>query len=471
MSASKRGARGGRRRGAKGTLEDESARKGGSAGRVSPARMAAFNILRRVEEEAAYASVLLASNEETLRAEDRSLSYEIVLGVLRRQLWLDSLIEHYTGRRVAKLDTPVRLALRMGLYQLRFLSRIPPSAVVNEAVSLAHIARVSSASALINAALRRAVREPQYDPAAHVTDPIERASIKHSHPAWLIKRWADWLGLDEAERFAEANNAVPPVAFRLVQRSEGTEGVLDGLREAGAQVEASEITPGAWRISGASSPVRELSQTGRIYLQDEASQLVAHVLGAQGGERILDACAAPGSKTTHIADLAGDSALVVAGDLHRHRLHALLETCARQNLQSVRALSHDAEHALPFAGGTFDRVLVDAPCTGTGTLRRNPEIRWRIRAEDTLVLKAVQLRILRNSAKVVRTGGRLVYSTCSVEPEENEEVVAQFLREESGWRQASVDAPARLMQRDGSARVWPQRDGADGFFIAALERV
>ncbi|MBD0373039.1 MAG: 16S rRNA (cytosine(967)-C(5))-methyltransferase RsmB [Pyrinomonadaceae bacterium] len=461
MSAGKRGTVGRSPKGARNKPE--------RAPQVSPARLSSFEILRRVEEEDAYASVLLASNEEGLRAEDRALSYEIVLGVLRRRLWLDYLIEHYTRRSIAKLDLPVLLALRMGLYQLRFLSRIPPSAVVNEAVNLAHLKRVRSAAGLINAALRRAVREPEYDPAAHLSDPLQRVSVKHSHPLWLVKRWAGWLGLEEAERFAEANNEAPPVAFRFVQRDE-EEATLDELRAAGASVEASRIAPGAWRVSGASARLRELAGKGRIYIQDEASQLVAHALHAQAGERILDACAAPGSKTTHIASLVNDGALLVAGDVHRHRLSALLESCARQNLKSVRAIVHDAAASLPFASETFDRVLVDAPCTGTGTLRRNPEIRWRIRAEDIPALQALQLRILRNAAKVVRRGGRLVYSTCSVEPEENEQTIAHFLREESGWKQLSVEVAGRFRLEDGAARIWPQRDGADGFFIAALER-
>lgn len=456
--------------GAGGSLQAKGKQPGAS--RVSPARLHAFEILRRVEEEDAYASVLLASTEEGLRAEDRALSYEIVLGVLRRKLWLDYLIEHYTRRSAAKLDAPVRLALRMGLYQLRFLSRIPPSAVVNEAVNLAYLKRVRSAAPLINGALRRALREPEFDPASEITDPLERVAVKHSHPAWLIRRWAEWLGLEEAERFAASNNLAPPVAFRVVGNGEeAQEAVLEELRATGAEVSASKVAPGAWRISAASACLRAMARSGRIYLQDEASQLVAHALGAEAGERVLDACAAPGSKTTHIASLARDAALIIAGDFHRHRLNALVESAARQQLKSVRAVVHDAAQAVPFAGSTFDRVLVDAPCTGTGTLRRNPEIRWRIRAEDIPVLQAVQLRILRNSAKTVRRNGRLIYSTCSVEPEENEHVLAQFLREESGWRRAKVEAPEWLEHEEGAARVWPQRDGADGFFIAALERL
>jgi 16S rRNA (cytosine967-C5)-methyltransferase len=448
-------------------------RKPRVAPRVSPARLAAFEILRRVEEEGAYASVLLAAGDEALRTEDRALAYELVLGVLRRQLWLDYLIEHYTGRKASKLDAPVRRALRLGLYQLRFLSRIPASAVVNESVNLAHVARLSSAAALINASLRRAAREPEYDPSALITDEFERIAVRHSHPLWLVKRWAGWMGLEETEKFTEANNLAPPVAFRVVRtKIQEAEALFDELRAAGARLEASGVAQGAWRVEGASGLVRELARRGQIYLQDEASQLVAAVLDAQAGELILDACAAPGSKTTHMADRANDAALIIAGEFHRRRLTPLLEAAARQGLKSVRALVHDAARGLPFAGETFDRALVDAPCTGTGTLRRNPEIRWRIRAEDIQALQAMQLRILRNVARVVRRGGRLVYSTCSVEPEENEQVVARFLDREGEWRQVPVaSSDATTQHGKMCARLWPQREGADGFFIAAFERV
>ncbi len=439
-----------------------------SSTRVSQARRAAFEILRRVEEEGAYASVLLSSNEDGLRADDLALAYEIVLGVLRHQLWLDRLIEHYTGRASDRLDAPVRRSLRMGLYQLRLLSRIPASAIVNESVNLAHMARLSSAAGLINAALRRAAREPEYDPAANIKEPLEGIAVKYSHPLWLIKRWAQWLGLEEAERLAEANNLAPPVAFRVVESREGSETVMDELSGAGARLEKSLIAPGAWRVEGAQAQLRSMAQAGRIYIQDEASQMVAHLVGAQGGELILDSCAAPGSKTSHIADLSKDEALIVACDLHLHRLRPLVEGVARQGFRNIRAVVHDASRALPFVSEAFDRVLVDAPCTGTGTLRRNPEIRWRIRAEDIQALQARQSLILRNSSRAVRQGGRLIYSTCSIEPEENEEVVARFLQEESGWRQVAAHEAA---SKEGIAvRTWPHRGGADGFFLAAFER-
>lgn len=438
---------------------------------VSPARLAAFEVLRRVEEEGAFASTLLAALDEEMRADDRALCYELVQGVLRRQLWLDYLIEHFSARPTGKLDAPVRRALRLALYQLRFLSRIPPSAVVNEAVNLAYRSRVSSAAGFINAVLRRATKEPQYDPAQAIGDPLARLAVETSHPQWLIERWTNAFGFRLTEEFARANGEAPPVAFRLVrERTRANLDVLEELRAAGAELTPSRIAPAAWRINGARAHLRELAQSGLIYVQDEASQLAAHLLEAQAGERVLDVCAAPGSKTTYIADRTEGAKLIVAGDLYEHRLRTVLESAARQRARSLAAIAYDATLPLPFVEGSFDRVLVDAPCTGTGTLRRNPEIRWRISPADVAELSVRQRAILAQAAKTVRSGGRLLYSTCSVEPEENEAVVAAFLEENGAFRQVSVDVPEQLRSGERAARTWPQRDGADGFFIAAFER-
>jgi 16S rRNA (cytosine967-C5)-methyltransferase len=437
---------------------------------VSPARLAAFEILKRVEEQDAFASVLLAGMDEELRADDRALCYELVLGVLRWQLWLDELIERYSARAPRLLDAPVRRSLRLALYQLRFLSRIPARAVVNEAVNLAYVSRVRSAAAFINAVLRRAVKEPLYDPAQNIADPLRRLAVQTSHPQWLIERWTNSFGLETAEEFARANNDAPPVAFRVVSRLLKDRDVLEELRADGGRLTASEIVPEAWRISGASARLRELASEGLIYVQDEASQLVGHLLGAKAGERVLDVCAAPGSKTTYIADRAASAAFIVAGDLYEHRLRTLLESGARQLARSISAVAYDATLTLPFTEASFDRVLVDAPCTGTGTLRRNPEIRWRISASDIADLSARQRAILSNAAKTVRSGGRLIYSTCSIEPEENEAVVADFLKETGAFKQVSLAVPERFRTASGAARTWPQRDGSDGFFIAAFER-
>lgn len=446
---------------------------GAKTGRtVSPARKAAFEILRRVEEDKAFAAPLLATMDERLRADDRALCYELVLGALRRQLWLDRLIEHYSTRKAASLDLPVRLALRLGLFQLRFLSRIPASAIVNESVNLAHLARLRSAATFINAVLRRATREPDFDPTAGIKDDLERLAIETSHPLWLIERWTEAFGSEEAARFARANNETPPTAFRIVEGHASEVKILDELRAAGATITPSRIAPGAWRIEGgAGGALRALARAGKIYIQDEASQLVAHALDAREDERVLDVCAAPGSKTTHIAVKRPAPLVVIAGDIHWHRLQTVVASGARQGVRNLSVVVHNAEDSLPYHEGSFERVLVDAPCTGTGTLRRNPEIRWRISAADVLDLSGRQQRILTNAARMLSVRGRLIYSTCSVEREENEGVIARFLEAHSDFKEVAV-SPRQLESgaASGQVRIWPHRDGADGFFIAALER-
>ena len=437
------------------------AKKGGGRGAVSPARRAAFEVLRRVEEEGAFAAPLLANLPASLSTEDRALAYELTLGVLRRQFWLDRLAEHLSGRAGGKLDAPVRLALRMGLFQIRFLARVPAHAAVNESVETARAAGFGSAAPFVNAVLRRATREPDYDPAAAVADPLERIAVETSHPPKLVRRWAASFGVEEAASFARANNDSAPAAFRVNTLKSDPETLVERLRAEGIAVAASRVAPGAWRVeggAGASAALHRLSVEGLVYMQDEASQLVAYVLGARPGERLLDACAAPGRKTTHLAALGEGRARIVAGDLYEHRLRVVRETCARLGVEGVAPVALDAEAALPFADETFDRVLVDAPCTGTGTLRHNPEIRWRLTLESFKEMPAVQGRILAEAARVLRRGGRLVYSTCSVEREENEEVVAAFLQTHADFRQTQA------------TRTWPHREDVDGFFLASLER-
>ena len=423
---------------------------------VTPARRAAFDILRRVAD-GAFSSVLLASEEPKLKPADRALTHDLVLGVLRWQLLLDKIVEHFSKRTVESLDGAVRIALRLALYQLRFLTRVPASAAVNESVNLVRGAKLSSAAAFVNAVLRRAIREADYDPAAVAQDPLEKLAIETSHPAWLLDRWIRAFGPTEAEAFARANNEIPPTAFRVVHARANEEDILQQLTAAGASIQRSTIAEGAFRSSGGTALLRDLAANGRIYVQDEASQLVAQSLDARAGERILDLCAAPGGKTTLLADGTADNAVIIAADRSASRITTITTTAALQQLSSIKPVLLDAGHQLPFPAASFDRVLVDAPCSGTGTLRRNPEIRWRLANEDVSDFAAAQKQFLHNAAEVLKPGGRLVYSTCSVEREENEEVAKHFLDSHPNFTQLQT------------RRTWPHREGSDGFFMAVLE--
>ena len=423
--------------------------------KVSPARWAAFEILQKVEA-GVFSSVLLAADDHRLEPHDRGLCHELVLGVLRWQFYLDKIIEHYSNRKIKSLDPAVAIALRLGLYQLRFLKRIPASAAVNESVKLVEAVRLSSARAFVNAILRRAGREPDYDPAESISDPIERIAVATSHPLWLIERWANSFGLEEAEKFARANNEIPAVAFRIVKSKADESDILAKLSMAGLTVEQSAVAANAWRTSSGSPLLRALADTGQIYLQDEASQLVAETVAALGGQCVLDLCSAPGGKTTLIAERTG--ALVVASDISARRLDTVIKSVAGQQLERVSPMLLNASRSLPFQPGSFDTVLVDAPCSGTGTLRHNPEIRWRITGKDIAGLAYQQVHFLTNAAKVVKRGGHLVYSTCSVETEENEDVIGRFLEITEKFKPA------------GTVRTWPHRDGTDGFFMTVFER-
>jgi 16S rRNA (cytosine967-C5)-methyltransferase len=412
---------------------------------------------------------LLAAEETTLEPADRALCHELVLGVLRWQLNLDKRIEYYSDRKTDSLDRSVLIALRLGLYQLRFLTRVPASAAVNESVKLVQASRLSSARAFVNAVLRRATREPDYDPAITASDIISKVSIETSHPVWLIQRWTNSLGIEQAQSLARANNETPPLTVRFVRTNANEAELVAKLRGSGVVLERSEIAEGAWRVTGSTAALRALAHEGAVYFQDEASQLVAELVGAKANELVLDLCAAPGGKTTLIADKTPEAS-VIACDVSERRLATVATTVGRQRLKNVSLILLDGGQSLPFEPASFHRVLVDAPCSGTGTLRHNPEIRWRLTEQDIQLLAARQNRLLRNASQVLKPGGRLIYSTCSVEKEENEEVVAEFVRKNDAIRPIPLKSDNRLATPSGTLRTWPQRDGSDGFFVAAFEK-
>jgi 16S rRNA (cytosine967-C5)-methyltransferase len=375
---------------------------------VSSARTLAFNVLLAVER-GGYASDLLAARAKALDPRDAGLASEIVFGVLRYQAQLDYLIGLHTK---PKLDIEVRLALRMGIYQLRYLDRIPRHAAVSEAVELVKRARKRSAVPLVNAVLRKITREPVAWPSRE---------IGLSHPEWMLARWEAQYGLDTAEIIARANLR-PPETW--VRAPEG--GRSDRL-------EPTDI-PGCYRlISGPTEGFR---------IQDIGSQAIVPLLRLEPGQAFLDVCAAPGNKTAQALE---SSVQAIACDIHPQRLERLREL-------GIPLLVLNGTQPLPF-GRRFDRILVDAPCSGTGTLARNPEIKWRLRPGDLPVLRERQAVLLRNALAALAPGGILVYSTCSLEREENEEVVATVVR------------PSQVAE---TMRRIPGRDPGDGFFAAVI---
>lgn len=424
---------------------------------ISPARAAVFDVLMQIETEQAFSSVLLPLYEERLSLPDRGLCHELTLGVLRRQIFLDKIVDHFAIGK--KVDSAVRVALRLGLYQLLFLDKIPAHAAINESVNLVQRAKKSSAKGFVNAILRRATREPI---SFTYGDDIERISVETSHPRWLIEKWIGEFGEEETGNIAKANNEIPNAAFRFTNRNLSRE--LSGIRK-------SELMEDCFLAETMAPNLIDLATNGEIYFQDEASQMVAGAIELSKGSKFLDVCAAPGGKSTLIAERGKSNArLMVAGDLHWPRLEFLRENCRRQRVQFVKIVQYDAEEALPFADASFDSVLVDAPCSGTGTIRHNPEIRYFLKPDDFVELQLKQRAILQNASKVVKQGGSIVYSTCSMEREENEEICREFLSKNVDFSPVKPNVSDRFITSDGFARTYPHRDRMDGFFLAGFGR-
>lgn len=417
--------------------------------KIAAARTAAFQILTKIETNKAFSSVLLPQFEENLEPKDRALCHQITLGVLRKQILLDRLIDRLTNGK--KIDAAVRIILRMTLYQLKFLDKIPAHAAINDAVNLTQKAKKSSAKGFVNAVLRRFTRE---NIELDFVDDIEQLSVETSHPRWLLEKWIQQFGYEKTVELAETNNSAPQLNFRFTAKT--NENVINSLEKIEPESEKKYLF--------------ELAESGKIYFQDRGSQIVGNVIKLKNGEKFLDVCAAPGSKTTQIA-AQSISNLLIAGDFYWNRVKILQENCRKQGAGFVKIVQYNAENALPFADESFDVVLIDAPCSGTGTIRHNPEIRYFLEKNDFAKLQEKQLKILRNASKLITSGGRLIYSTCSLEPEENEAVCLSFSLENAGFRQIKPDIDEQYLTEKDFARTFPPRDGTDGFFIAVFEKI
>jgi 16S rRNA (cytosine967-C5)-methyltransferase len=453
---------------------------------ISAARRIAFDVLRRVAAEHAYAADLLfAELENGVKKADASLATELTLGVLRWQRLLDLLLERHLKRRCEQLDLEVLLALRLGLYQLRYLDRVPQHAAIDESVELVKRARKSSAAGVVNAVLRRATADARVGgkelekllPPEIPTE--ERLGILHSHPTWLVGRWIRSFGSSQSIALLEANNRPAPLSCAVLEE-EMSERAAELLRRSGLDVARGGWLRGALQISGGHAASSDPYREGQINFQDEASQMVAHLVEARESQTVFDACAAPGGKTMLLARAVGSRGRVIAGDIHERRLRIIQRQLKRTGTKNVGMVALDATQPLPFSAD-FDRVLIDAPCSGTGTLSRNPEIRWRLKPGDLEAAHRCQTAMLRNALSVAGKAVRLVYSTCSLEPEENEQVVAEVTAEAPEWRVVSGHealAPhlrdaamaQKLFDADGFFRTFPPEHGTDGFFGAVLER-
>src|SRR6202521_3200 len=451
---------------------------------ASSARTVAFEILLRVEREESYASELLHSDRlAELSSRDHGLATELVMGVLRWQSLLDQRLAAASSQKLERLDGEVLAALRLGVYQLQFLSRVPGHAAIFESVELVKAARKRSAAPFVNAILRTIAGAGGEDVLEeHILTKISKSpdsitlAQDAAHPMWLVERWTEHYGLEAARQICTYDQTVPETAIHIHDyQSSGNQADAE-LAAAGVRLSPGRLLLAARRVLAGDVTATRACQEGRVSIQDEASQLVALLAGR--GETILDCCAAPGGKTALLAR-RNPRAKVFATELHTHRAR-LLQSLTR--LPNVHVVSADARH-LPFSCA-FDRILADVPCSGTGTLARNPEIKWRLKAEDLYDVQSRQVAILKSALAQLAIGGRLVYSTCSLEREENEAVVEAALEGTAEFKVAALKGELEKLRQSGEMcwkdiasllagpylRTIPGVHPCDGFFPAMIER-
>jgi 16S rRNA (cytosine967-C5)-methyltransferase len=410
-----------------------------------------------------------------LSTQERAFAMELVYGVLRWRIKIDWIIDLKARIRTRKMEHRVLNTLRLGVYQLLFLSKVPPHAVIDESVKLLGSSDRRKGG-FVNALLRgiddgrKGIIFPNLR-----ESPARYLSVVHSHPEWLIKRWLKRYDTSETIALCQANNRRPSPTLRTNTLCTTRERLLENLLNNDIQAEPSRFSPIGINIK--ERPAVPLAAAPEFYLQDEASQLVPYLLAPEPGEVILDACAAPGGKATALAQLMGDDGKIYAMDISSQRLHVIEKIASRLGATIISAVRGDALKRIEFApAGGFDAILIDAPCTGLGVVRRNPDIKHRKREEDIERLGRLQSAIMENLASCLRGGGRIVFSTCSLEPEENEEVIEGFLANHPEFvLEGAVDFLPEtcrpLVESDGFLRTRPHRDGTNGFFAARLRKL
>jgi 16S rRNA (cytosine967-C5)-methyltransferase len=447
---------------------------------IGPARIAAYDILRALSTERSSLPAAIAVSRAALEDDrDRALAAEIATGVERWRATLDHVIAAFAERPIRRLDAEVVDILRLSAYQLLHLTRVPAAAVVDDAVELTRRAGKRSAAGFVNAVLRSISRKRRTLPLPtrprDVTDraaALDYLSVTLSHPRWLVERWYDRYGFEATERWLRFDNDPAPLTLRANRLRISRETLAARLREHDIDVESGRWAPDALIVNRGHA--LSTHGEGLFVLQDEASQLVALLVGRDPGGLVLDACASPGGKTTEIAAAMHGRGLLVACDLRERRMELLARTVAATGARNVRLVQADLMRPLPFSR-PFDCVLVDAPCSGLGILRSDPDIRWRRREDELPALAAAQLVMLQHAAEVVAPGGRLVYATCSSEPEENEFVAAAFLTTTPQFRpvdprREDTGVPAETIDEHGHLRTYPHVHGLEAFFGAVFAR-
>ncbi|MGE6631352.1 16S rRNA (cytosine(967)-C(5))-methyltransferase RsmB [Bacillus sp. NPDC077027] len=439
-------------------------------------REVALDALIKLDQNQAYSNLLLQSvmKEKELNDPDKGLLTELVYGTLQNRLALDYMLKPFV-KKPQKVAPWVMQLLRMSLYQMVYLEKIPDRAILHEAVEITKRRGHKGISSFVNGVLRSIQREgvPSFEA---IQDPIERLSIETSHPLWLVKEWASAYGAQAAEQICRIHLIPPKQTLRVNRMKSDLDTMQKELMQAEIEVEPGDVSDDALKLVKGSIVSTPFFQKGFVTIQDESSMLVARALAPEPGETVLDACAAPGGKSTHIAELMNDEGRIVSLDLHQHKVKLIEQAAKRLGLTQIDAKALDARKLQQtFSEATFDRILVDAPCTGFGVIRRKPDMKYTKTPEDSQRLAEIQRAILDEVAPLLKEGGTLVYSTCTMEPLENQQVIHAFLQEHQEF-EPDLSLNERLPEKvspfvqQGSVQILPHYFGTDGFFICSMRK-
>lgn len=436
------------------------------------ARDTALRVLTACRRGDAWADAALKAqlDRDGLVGPEAALCSRLVYGVRQNELLLDFYLAAYCSQKPDHLQPPLTEILRLGAYQILFLDRVPDSAAVNTAVELAKQAGRGQASGLVNAVLRKVSQNKEQLPAIPERDEIKYLSIRYSHPKWLVKRLVNLLGRQEAEAFLAADNGTPPVTAQVNPLKTDLESLERELENWGVSAKAHPWVPGCLELTGVGDlTTLEPFRAGKLLVQDPAARLVSLIAGMRPGQKVLDLCAAPGGKSFSAAFAMEDRGEIISCDLHENKLKRIRDGAERLGLTSIQTSAGDGRTFRSEWAEKFDVVLVDAPCSGLGIIRKKPDIRYK-RADDLFALPIIQTALLDNAARYVAPGGVLVYSTCTVLPEENEQVTDAFLAEHGDFCRDAFSLPRPVGEKAGQVTLWPQRHDTDGFYICRMKR-
>jgi 16S rRNA (cytosine967-C5)-methyltransferase len=435
-------------------------------------REVALDILEAVEKNQAYSNLLLNQSieKENLPKQDIGLLTELTYGTIQRQLTLDYYLNSFLKK---KTDRWVNNLLRLSVYQMIFLDKIPDRAIIHEAVEIAKKRGHKGISGLVNGVLR-SIQRSGVPSIEEIKDPMEQLSIKWSHPKWLVKRWVEQFGIEKTEDMCEENLRPSVQTARVNTTLTNRQAVIIELTEEGYEVEESEIVPVAIRSKRGNLAHSISYKQGHLTIQDESSMLVAYALDPKADELVLDACAAPGGKTTHMSERMSNKGEIKALDIHKHKIKLIDQNASRLHLTNVHSILKDSRQAKEeFDTETFDRILIDAPCSGLGVLKGKPDIKYAKKESDLEGLQTIQLNILNEVSSLLKPGGILAYSTCTIDQKENQDVIKQFLQSHSDFEPHTLSSlPDSFSQAKGDfqLQVFPQDFGGDGFYIAVIRK-